>query len=85
MPLEADSTEINIMKGYGHHNTSLLFSGLGKDWLIFSERFKCVLGVYSLDLLHTDARDDAKYKARILCTLLSAPKWDCGTVLEDTF
>ena len=66
MPLEADSTEINIMKGYGHHNTSLLFSGLGKDWLIFSERFKCVLGVYSLENVlvegHADASDEAKKK-----------------------
>ena len=64
MPLEAD--EMSIMKGYGHQNTSLLFSGLGKDWLLFSERFKCVLGVYSLENVlvegHADANDAAKKK-----------------------
>ena len=68
MPGEDDNTTvIDITKGYGASgNASLLFKGQSKDYLIFSERFKCVLGVYGLDGVlvegHTDANNAAKKK-----------------------
>ena len=68
MSLDAESTTSNnIMKGYAHN--TLRFSGDPKHWLIFSERFKCILGVYNLDNVlvadHTDANDEAKKKKGI--------------------
>ena len=75
MPDDADSTtQMNIMRGYAQNNV-LRFSGDPKDWLIFSERFKCILGVYNLDNVlvadHADANDEAK-KKKVYQLLVSA-------------
>ena len=67
MPVDADTSTMNIMKGYGQN--TLLFSGEPKEWLMFSERFKCILGVYNLENVlvdgHEDARNEAKKKRYI--------------------
>ena len=57
VPLNASS--LVDLKGYAPsgYGNNLRFSG--SDFLIFSERFKCVLGVYGLDNVLVDSHDDA--------------------------
>ena len=54
------------VKGYGLYGSGVRFKGDKDNFLIFSERFKCVLGVYNLDNVlvegHTDAADADKKK-----------------------
>ena len=74
MSVDAESTTSNnIMRGYAQN--TLRFSGDPKHWLIFSERFKCILGVYNLDNVlvtnHADANDEAK-KKKVYQLLVSA-------------
>ena len=41
-----------------------LFSGEPKEWLMFSERFKCILGVYNLENVLVDGHEDASNEAK---------------------
>ena len=73
MPVDAEASTMNIMKGYGQN--TLLFTGEPKEWLIFFERFKCILGVYNLENVlvdgHADANNEAK-KKKVYQLLVSA-------------